>query len=255
MLLLLSSAFTHSSSSVGGARLVDNDAFTYGEELNYRVHYGWINAATIRLKVADTAITIKGRPTYNITGIGKSNKSFDWAYRVRDHFETYLDEKSLAPLKYFKYVQEDEYKDVDLVFYDHENKKLKGKKKDMDIPAYVQDIVSAIYYARTLDLASAKENDVFPFDLYLDQQVYNLSFKYLGTDVLSTEFGKVKCYKLRPQLVVDRVFRDEEDMTLWVSADKNKIPIRVQSKIYVGSLKVDIVSHKGLLNEFESLVD
>ena len=84
----------------------------------------------------------------------------------------------------------------------------------------------------------------------MDQEIHDLKFKYLGTETIRTDVGKIKCYKLRPQLVVDRVFKDKDDMTLWVSADENKIPIRVKAKIYVGSLKVDLVKYEGLRNPF-----
>jgi hypothetical protein len=251
--VLGSSAFVNKTASVGGDRVLNNQAFTYGEKLTYRVHYGWINAAKITLKVGDEPKQIKGRQTYNITAKGKTYRSFDWAYKVRDHFETYMDSISLAPLKYFKQQKEDSYEDVDVVFYDHANGKIKGTKKNMDMPAYVQDIVSGVYYARSLDLASAYEGQTFPLNVYMDQEIHDLKFKYLGTETIKTSLGKVKCYKLRPQLVVDRVFKDEDDMTLWVSADENKIPIRVKAKIYVGSIKVDIVSHEGLRNPFSAL--
>ena len=121
------------------------------------------------------------------------------------------------------------------------------------MPAYVQDLVSAVFYARTLDLDKAFVGQTFPLDVYIDQEIYNLKFKYLGTETIKTDLGKVKCHMLRPQLVVDRVFRDEEGMTVWVSADANKIPIRVKTDIYVGSLKIDITSHSGLNNTFSAL--
>lgn len=248
-----STAFTNKTASVGGDRLISNQAFTFGEELKYRVHYGWINAADITIKVAPKPIKIKGRTTYNITGYGKTYKSFDWMYRVRDHFETYIDSQSMAPLKYFKSVEEDAYKDIDLVYYDHAKKYLRGKKKNMEMPAYVQDVMSGVFYARTIDFSSAYIGQTFPLDIYLDQEIYNLKFKYLGTETIKSDIGKIKCYKLRPQLVVDRVFKDEDDMTIWVSADANKIPVRVKTDIYVGSLKIDLTKHSGLKNKLSSL--
>ena len=254
-IFVFSSGFVNETEEVKPFRTQTNRAFTFGEKLTYRVHYGWINAAKITMNVADKPIKINGRSTYNITGYGKTYKSFDWMYRVRDHFETYLDSQSMAPLKYFKSVSEDKYKDIDLVYYDHQKKWLRGKKKSMEMPAYVQDVISGIYYARTIDLANAAKNQVFPLDIYLDQEIYKLQFKYLGTETIKSDLGKVKCYKLRPQLVVDRVFKDEDDMTIWVSADENKIPIRVKAEIYVGSLKVDLTGHEGLNNPFASLED
>ena len=165
---------------------------------------------------------------------------------------TLVDSQSIAPLKYYKNVQEDNYKDEDLVYYDHEKKWMTGTKKSMNMPAYLQDLVSGMFYARTLDLQNAKVGETFPLDIYLDQEIYNLKFKYMGKETLKTEIGKVRCIKLIPQLVVDRVFKDEDDMTVWVSDDANKIPIRVKAEIYVGSVKVDITSYQGLKNNFSS---
>ena len=253
LFLGFSQAFSLSQSTTDALRVQDNRAFTFGEKLNYRVHYGFINAATITFKVGTEPKYINGRSTFNVSAYGKTNKSFDWAYRVRDYFESYIDSQSMAPLKYFKSVQEDEYKDVDLVYYDHEKRWLTGKKKSMEMPAYVQDVVSAVFYARTIDFSNAYVGQTFPLDIYLDQEIYELQFKYMGTEIINSDVGKVRCIKLRPQLVVDRVFKDEDDMTIWVSDDANKIPVRVQTDIMIGSLKVDLESYEGLKNPFSSL--
>ncbi len=251
-LLVLSSSYTSESDQYTQLRVTKNIAFTYGEELKYRVHYGWINAADISVTVDAKPTMIKGRPTFKVSAFGKTYKSFDWAFKVRDNFVSYIDSQSVAPLKYWKKVQEDNYKDEDLVYYDHEKKWLTGKKKNMEMPAYLQDIVSGIFYARTIDFSKATLGQSFPLDIYLDQQIYNLQFKYMGTETIKTDLGKINCYKLRPQLVVDRVFKDEDDMTIWVSADANKIPVRVEAAIYVGSVKIDITSVSGLKNAFTS---
>lgn len=248
MLAVLNFSFINKDTDNFEYRQVSNKAFTYGEKLKYRVHYGFINAAKIDITVDPKPVVINERPTYHITAKGRTNSSFDWMYRVRDHFETYLDSESLAPLKYFKSVRENKYKDLDLVYYDHEKKYLKGRKKSMAMPTYVQDLVSGFYYARTFDFKKSKVGATFPIDIYLDQKIYNLKFKYIGIETINTDFGKIKCYKMRPQLVVDRVFKDEDDMTVWITADANQIPVRVQTDIFVGSVKVDLTSYSGLAN-------
>jgi len=252
VLLLVGSAYTTDRHEMDGLRSNVNNAFTYGEELNYRVHYGWINAASVSVKVAEKPTVIDGRETFRISAYGRTFRSFDWAFKVRDHFVSYVDTRSIAPLKYYKKVQEDNYKDEDLVYYDHINGKLNGSQKDMDMPAYVQDIISGTFYARTIDFENAAVGQAFPINIYLDQEIYDLQFKYMGKETVKTDLGKIECYKLRPQLVVDRVFKDEDDMTIWVSADENKIPVRVQANIYVGSVKVSITKAKGLKNPFKS---
>jgi len=251
----LNFSFTMKDTDYFQFRDMNNTAFSYGERLNYRVHYGWLNAAHISMTVDDTAVMVDNRPTYHIVAYGKSHKNFDWMYTVRDRFESYVDTGGIAPLKYFKTVREDNYRDKDLVFYDHGHGKLRGLKKNMDMPVYVQDVVSGTYYARTIDFSKAYIGQTFPLDIYLDQKIYNLKFKYLGKETIKTDVGKVRCIKLRPQLVVDRVFKDEDDMTIWVSDDANRIPVRVKTEIWVGALKVDLTSYSGLLNPFSAKVN
>jgi hypothetical protein len=235
-------------------RMLSNNAFTYGEELNYRVHYGIINAAKIKMKVDDESVKVHDRQTYHLIADGKTLSTFDWMFKVRDRFESYMDMEYMAPVKYFKSVKEDNYSDVDLVFFDHDKKKIKGKKKNMDCPAYVQDIIGAVYYARTIDFNAATKGQKFPIDIYLDQEIYNLEFKFLGKETIKSDIGKVKCIKIKPKAVADRVFKDDESITLWVSDDENKIPIRIEATLAVGSLKVDLTSYKGLKNSFSAKV-
>lgn len=237
-------------------RKMGNHAFWEGEKLSFRVHYGVVNAATIQMEVHKEGELfskpdeLKGRQAYHISIEGKTIKAFDWAFKVRDRFDSYVDKESLAPLKYSKSVIENNYTDQDLVFFRHLSGKLNGKKGNLDMPSYTQDIVSALYYARNIDFAKAKSGDTFPIHIYLDNTIYNLNFKFAGIETIKSDIGKVKCYKLIPRLVVDRVFKSEEDMTVWITADENKIPVRVKSDIQVGSLKVDLTAYEGLKNPF-----
>lgn len=235
-------------------RKITNDAWKAGEKLTFRAHYGLINAATIKMTVDAATSKISNRTAYAMKVEGETLKSFDWAYKVRDKFQSWVDNESIAPLRYAKTVRENKYFDEDLVIYMHDKKKLRNPEGELTIPAYTQDIASALYYARNLDLQNATVNQEFPIDIYLDNTVYNLSFTYLGKETIKTDLGKVKCIKLRPKLVVDRVFKSSNDMTVWVSDDDNKIPIRVQSAIQVGSVKVDITGYENLKNSFTALV-
>lgn len=255
-ILLTSVAFNSNSelrtNQAFAFRKVSNNAFQVGEKLQFRVHYGAINAAKIVMAV-DQSTNINGRNTFAVRCEGETLKSFDWAYKVRDKFQSWIDVESLAPLRYAKTVRENKYFNEDIAIYMHDQKKLRNTKGVMEMPAYTQDIASALFYARNLNYKNAYVNQVFPIDVYLDNKVYNLNFTYLGTETLNTDIGKVKCIKLRPKLVVDRVFKSSNDMTIWISDDANHIPIRVQSAIKVGSLKVDITGYEGLKNPFTSL--
>jgi hypothetical protein len=235
-------------------RKIINSAFTNNEKLEFRVHYGLINAASIVFEVGPALVQKYDRKCFNIKAEGKTLKSFDWAYKVRDRFETYIDAEAMAAISYNKSVQEDKYTDNDLVTFRHNSKKLFGVKGILDMPVYTHDVISSIYYVRNIDFSKSKVGDKFPLDVYLDNKIYNLGFKYAGKETIATDIGKVKCIKLVPTLIVDRVFKDQDDMTVWISDDENKIPVRVKAKIMVGSIKVDLTSYSGLKNEFKALV-
>jgi hypothetical protein len=233
-------------------RKLNNQAFKVGEKLKFRVHYGIIHAASITMAV-DQATTINGRSAMVVRCEGETLKSFDWAYKVRDKFQSWIDAEALAPIRYAKTVRENKYFDEDIAIYMHDKKKMRNSDGELAMPMYTQDIASALFYARNLNFSNAAVNQVFPLDLYLDNKIYNLNFTYLGKETLNTDLGKVKCIKLRPKLVVDRVFKSSNDMSVWVSDDANHIPIRVQTAIKVGTLKVDITSQEGLRNSFSAL--
>jgi hypothetical protein len=91
--------------------------------------------------------------------------------------------------------------------------------------------------------------------LFDDDGVFKFKLKYLGTEILKTKYGKVECLKFRPSVQSGRVFKEQESLTLWVSNDQNKIPIRIKADLSVGSLKADIDGYNGLKNQFKIIMD
>lgn len=236
-------------------RKMENTAFKNGEELYYRVHYGIINAAKVSIKIDSDFTKYKDEETHHVVVYGRTLSGFDWMFKVRDRFDSYVNKETIAPMKYTKVVRENKYKDTDYAVFLPEIQKIYSSKAKGNIDTkkgYTYDIASALLYARNLDFSNAKVGDVYPINIYLDKEIHELSIKYAGTETIKSDIGKVECIKLIPKLVVDRVFNDEEAMTIWVSNDANKIPIRVKADIAVGSVKVDLTSYKGLKNEFTS---
>jgi len=234
-------------------RKIENTAYLSGEILNYRIHYGIINAGLVNMTVSEP-LTINNKSAYNLKVEGETLKSFDWAYKVRDKFESWVDGESQAPIRYAKTVRENAYFNQDIAIYNHSEKWLKNKQGQLTIPQYTQDVASAIYYMRTLDYANASVGTTYPIDVYLDNKIYNLNVKYMGKEVIKSDIGKIRCFKIKPQLVVDRVFKRTDAMTVWVTDDENKVPVRIQTDIRVGSLKVDLVKYQNLKNPMTCLV-
>ena len=108
------------------------------------------------------------------------------------------------------------------------------------------NILSAFYYARTLDLQNAEINQEFVINTFFDREMYPLKIKFIGKEKVKTKLGDFNCLKFRPMVEKGRVFKEEEDLTLWISDDNNKVPVRLKANLLVGSIKMDLVEYKNL---------
>lgn len=228
---------------------VENKAFTYGEKLEFKIYYGLLNGGVATFEVGNKPIDINGRNSYHIKVKGNSEGLVDVMFKVRDEFESFVDEDAIIPWKATKNIKEGKYRDTDFILFDHKNGIANsGRKGKIEIEQQTQDVVSALYFARTTNMTNAKVGDVFPMNFYLDGKNYQLRFKFIGRENLKTNAGTFKTLLVKPQLLEGRVFKDSEALTLWVTDDDNHLPIRVESELFVGSIKADLVKFSGIKN-------
>lgn len=228
---------------------IKNEAFKRGETLNFRLHYGIVDAGTATLSVTDESKDIAGRKTYHIVGIGVSKGAFDWFFKVRDRYETYMDEKALVPWLFVRRISEGSYKcSQDYVFNHFSEKVNVGNNELYDIGPNMQDMLSAFYHARTLDLSKAEPGDIYTVNAFVDKEIFPVKIKFIARETIKTNLGTFKCLKFRPVIQKGRVFKNEEDLNVWISDDKNHIPILGQAEVLVGSIKMELTSYSGLAN-------
>jgi hypothetical protein len=226
-----------------------NTAFREGEVLTYKMHYGMINAGVAVLEVKPDIINVNGRKVYHIVGTGYTTGTTDWFFKVRDRYETYMDKDALLPWLFVRRVDEGGYKFSQDYTFNHYTKKVDiGNNEKYDVPQGVQDMVSAFYAGRNLNLSNAKEGDIISMPCFVDKEVWPLQIRFVGREVIDTELGKYRCLMFRPIVQKGRVFKKEEDMTVWISDDGNHLPMRVKADVLVGSIKMDITSAKNLAN-------
>lgn len=229
-------------------RTVSNKAFKPGEILKFRIHYGFMDAGEATIEVKKDLQNFGGRECYHMVGVGKSVGAFDWFFKVRDRYESIVDRQAMIPWFFVRRVNEGGYIINQNVSFNHYSDSAKSEKATISVPDNTQDLISAFYYARTLDFSNAKEGDIFEIMGYLDDGIFPLSLKFMGRELIKSKKGTFRCMKLRPMLQEGRVFKDQEDMTIWVSDDQNKIPVRLQTDIMVGSIKMDLVDFSNLAN-------
>jgi hypothetical protein len=236
---------------------LQNRAFRDGESISYHIFYSviglYVNAGTANFSVV--AEQLNNKASYHVVGTGTSNPSYDWIFKVRDRYETYIDTGTLQPLKFIRNIEEGGFKKYENITFNHQANTAVTTNGVFKIPNCVQDVLSSIYYARNINFDKYKEGDKIPFFMFLDNEVYNLYIKYLGKEVIKTKYGKFNSIKFKPLLVKGTLFQGGEKMTVWVSDDANHIPLRIESPIVVGSIKVDMMSYKNLRHPLSSMIN
>lgn len=244
--------------------VIENNAFQTGEKLTFELSYssmmtGDITAGIMTSEIHKNKWVVRGDTTYNIKVIGKTKGAFNWFYKVNDVYQTYLDEKYMIPRYFRQRVKEDEYEaSRDVKFY-HESKKawfINNKNQDsntVSIDYNVQDLISGIYYARTFNSDSLIINDQISIPFFLDDTVYNTNLKYIGKETVETSLGKVACLKFNPSVQTGGVFKDDDKLVVYISDDKNHLPILAESEVMVGKIKIELIKYSGLRNNFTSL--
>lgn len=240
------------AADICGARNYTTQA---GEQINYTVYYSvmgiYANAGDATF--INTVEKLNGRPVYHVIADGKSNSSYDWIFKVRDKYETFIDTATMEPLKFIRNVSEGKHKHYENITFNHAAKTAVTGNGVYKVPDCIQDVISAVYSARNINFNSYKKDDKIPFKMFLDNEVFDMYIRYLGKDDVKTKFGKFKAHKFKPLLVKGNIFEGGEKMTVWVSDDPNHIPLRIESPIAVGSVKVDMMGYAGLRYPLSSL--
>ncbi len=227
-----------------------------GEEVVYKAYYHWgaMNIGAGEATFKTTLEVLNNKPVYHIISEGKTYRTYDWFFKVRDKYETYIDTATMLPLKFVRNVNEGGFKIYNNVQFNHGLGNAVSTTKVTKIPSCTQDVLSMVYYARNIDFADYKVGDKIPFDMYIDDEVFHLYIKYLGKETLKTSFGKFNVIKFAPLLIKGTMFKGGEGMTVWATDDLNHIPIRIESNISVGSVRIDLIKAKGLTNNLTSLI-
>ncbi|MBS1945949.1 MAG: DUF3108 domain-containing protein [Bacteroidetes bacterium] len=237
------------ATGVNVLRTLDYHAFAPGEKLSYVLHYGWLNAGTATLELKEYPREIGGRKVLHAVGLGESTGAFKAFFKVDDRYETYFDQSGVFPYIFVRRVDEGGYKfSQDYTFMQRNGQVATQDKKTYEVPAHVQDMLSAFYYARTINFDQAKAGDVFTIETFLDNELWPLRMRYIGKETIKLRNGKYRCLKFQPVVQEGRIFKDNNDLNVWITDDGNRIPVLAQAKVLVGSIKMELSGYEGLAN-------
>ena len=234
---------------------IQNTTFLPGEEITYKLYYNWnfiwLSAGEVTFRVKDTG------SRYHFSASGRTYKSYEWFFKVRDYYDSYVDKETLLPYVSVRDVHEGGYRLYDRVSFDQRRNKAKSTRgktrnetvtKEFSVDNCMHDILSIIYFTRNIDFDNMQKESLIPVKIFMDNEVWPLSVRYKGKEAKKKikNNGTYKTIKFSPEVIAGQVFNEDTEMNVWVSDDQNKIPLLIESPVAVGSVKAVLKNYKGL---------
>ncbi len=255
--LLTSGVNVFASHDRPGASVAAQPAYEPGEELMYSLKYGFIKGGEAKLVVRDT--TLFGDKVHHVIAMGKTVGVADAIYKVRDQYESFINPHTGLPVKSIRDIREGSYRNYNEVIFEHQHadsaKVHSQKSGEHWVPENIHDILSAFYYSRIHKFNDdLKKGDVIELMTYFSDELFPLRIRYKGTEVIDTPLGKLECYVFSPVTEVGRAFKTEDDMQVWISRDKNRLPVRIRFQLRVGAFTCNLEQFRGLKNPVSSFI-
>lgn len=246
-ILLLTFAFFSIVASAQELPVLQEPVFQSGEVLNYRLRYGFITAAEATIKVTNSDLKFDNRPAFRLSVNAHTSGTFDIFYKIRDRYDSYIDKETFTPYFYQENIRESSYRRQDKARFYQDGKKVVSNRGTFSTPTnQTFDLVSAYYFARSLDISRLRIGDKFKINYFLQDGISDLEIEFIGREVVKTELGNIRCLKFSPSIKPGRIFKKDSRLYLWVTDDGNRVPVKAQVEILVGAVTMELESASGL---------
>lgn len=234
--------------------------FTKGELLEYKVSFGLFTVGKAQMKMYENIYNVNGRGCYKLDIHGKTSGAVDWVAKVNDNWGAYIDTAALVPHISYRNIQENNYRKKEIVKFDHttnmvEAKVLDNKTGEFKAPEYyqapenVRDMIGGYLFLRAVDFSRVKKGDTLVINAFFENTFYDFSIVYKGKEEVKTKVGSFRALKLVPIMPDNKLFAGENSITLWLSDDESKIPLKISANMFIGSAGCELVKYKGVKNE------
>lgn len=247
----------------------DDMAFGPGEKMSFVMHYRWgvinsdVGTATAQL---DT-VTFNGIKAFKCSAYGRTTKLYDLFFKVREDFQSWFSCDGLVPLKFTRDTHEGNYEAKNTYVYDWSASEphivadiytSSMGQKSMDIPLTkcTFDLPALFYFSRNMDVDNIEVGKKYPMTFAIDDEVFNVYFILQGRETIKVKgFGTVKTIRFAAKLLAGEVFKGEEDMTIWISDDQNRLPVYFEAPLIVGKASGRMTACEGLRYPFTALIE
>jgi len=236
---------------------IKNDSFTRGEVINFKMTFGFFTVGKGSAKIHPTYHRVNDRDCFKVDVFGKTVGMVDWVADVDDQWGAYVDTISLLPHQFYRKISEGNYRKNEWTNFDHVNKRIEVKSlnnktgkfkpsKYYDAPPHVRDMIAGFLYLRVMDFSQLKVNDTVQIAGFFEDELYKMKIVYKGKQTIKLKVGKVNALMFRPVMPKNKLFDGENSVTAWFSDDKNRIPLKIDAKMFIGSAGVELTSYSGL---------
>ena len=235
-------------------RYIANDSFQAGERYEYRVKFGFVNIGVANVNVNDRIYSINKRPCYRISVFGRTTGLTD-VFKVRNTYLSYVDTLAIVPHQFVYNAREGDYKREQNIYFNHPRSKatiIENKEKEyFDIPKYCQDVVSGYYFLRTLPFEKMRNGEIVEAPMLFASKIYNMKIRFKGRKAIDTKCGKINVFEINPILPSNDLFDGPEAIKVYVSDDKNRVPIEIFVDFKIGSSSIELKNYKNQRYPFD----
>ena len=222
-----------------------NLPYKSGEHLFFDISFSGISVGTAELEVKGLK-KINGTALLHVVGTGKTSSFFDLVFKVRDTYQTYIDTQYVRPNRFIRDIYEGGYEKKQLYNFNHQDSIVFFDDTSHVIQPNTQDMLSALFFARTFSKKNLKKNKSFFVPIFMDEENYFLEIIYLHNEKLETKLGDINCMVFKPKMQEGRVFEDGDKIKIWISDDQNHLLVKVEAKIWAGNITAKLRSAKKL---------
>ena len=241
--------------------VVENNAFSIGEKLTFKVRYGFVRAGTATMSVLKET-EINGHPVYQIQTTAESVSPFSWVYKVDDVVNSFMDKNGLFSWRFEKilregsyeidmyvdYLPEDSLAKIHTIRYKDETEE---KRYEVKVPPFAMDVLASFYYVRTKPL---RIGDIISMVNHDNKKVYDLEVHVYMREEIDTAAGTFRCLKVEPLLKGEGIFKQKGRLLVWLTDDEYKIPVQMTSEVVVGHITTELEKIEGIKHKIPSLI-
>lgn len=238
---------------------IRNESFRKGEVIKFKMTYGIFTVGKGSAQIHGNTFKVNDRDCFKVDVYGKTVGMVDWVADVDDQWGSYIDTAALVPHMFYRKIREGHYKKDEQTLFSHKNKKIEvkvldndtGKFKESkyyDAPPQVRDMVAGFLLLRVMDLSKKQIGDTIVVAGFFEDQFYKFKILYNGKRVVKTKVGKIRALEFIPVMPKNKIFDGENSVTAWFSDDKNRIPIKINAEMFIGSAGVELTEYSGLKN-------